>query len=203
MQVYYYISLMKKTTGILLLLFTCFSFCKSTIAQNITEQDYYSFLNAIGATDSAKSQFISSKSAIEYFHSDSSTVFHGNMPYTNGASDTLFTMADIKFMKQQLTRGANYIWKSKKIKWANIIPYKDIDKVFATHEENTSTAFYKKYPTNIFYDYSIPLFSTSKLLCAIYIGSYCGGLCGSGAFYIYENKGGKWVLIRYYHLWVS
>ncbi len=194
---------MKKTTAILLLLFTCFGFNQSTIAQTITDKDYYNFLNAIGAIDSAKSHFISSKPDFEYFHSDSSTLFHGNWSYTNGAKDTLFTLADIKFMKQQMAQDTNYIWKSKKIVWATIIPYKDIDKIFAAHKKDVSDAFYKKYPTNIFYDYSVPLFSANKSLCAIYIGSYCGGLCGSGAFYIYENKGGKWMLVRYYRLWVS
>lgn len=34
-------------------------------------------------------------------------------------------------------------------------------------------------------------------------GMLCGGLCGSGAYYLFEKAGEKWTLVGHHDLWIS
>src|ERR1700722_806034 len=116
---------MKYTTRILQLLF-CLSLSYSAFAQTITESDYYKFMNSIKGQDTGKTNFISSNPTCDYFMSDSSILFHGNIYNPNGKGDSLFNESDVKFMKQQIAQNKNHTWKSQKITWATIIPQKEI-----------------------------------------------------------------------------
>lgn len=58
----------------------------------------------------------------------------------------------------------------------------------------------KKRPTAFI---SFPLISTDRKRAIVY-GSYdCGGLCGSGGIFYFENINGKWRLIVYKRRWVA
>lgn len=192
-----------KTSRILIVLLFC-SLVHLVYAQAVTENDYYNFMNAISGPDSTQKVIISGAATIPSLISDSNTIFHGNFIDSHGNGDTVFKPADIKYMKSQFAKLSSYSWKSNKIKWADIVSEKGIDKLFDLKKKGDAwTKFEKKFHQHVFYDYSIPVFSADKSICAIYVGHHCGGLCGEGNIYVYQYKNGKWVVIRMYFLWIS
>jgi hypothetical protein len=186
---------------LILLLIACFGTSYKAMAQSITESDYYSFMNSISVSDSKENNIV--RAETEYPIADTNIIFHGNRFDVNGKGDSLFTPADVKFIKQQLAKAKTYAWKDGKITKAKLIPAKTFDALFRGGVGIGWDNFQKKYGIHTFYDFSVPLFSVDRSLCAIYKGTHCGGLCGGGEIDVYQNKDGKWVLIRYYSLWIS
>lgn len=63
--------------------------------------------------------------------------------------------------------------------------------------------FYREFPNSSGYiEVSQAVFSPDRDSALIYVGHYCGGLCGSGALYLLQYKSGAWHVSSESGLWV-
>lgn len=160
----------------------------------IEEHEYYDFYNSLNAGDSINPFYLSDKQGlwgmVEF--GDTADVF----------SDTIFTKADVTFLKYQLKKCSHFKWKDGTLYGATIIAEERIEKMFERGTDGWQQ-FYKNYGNTGFHKYSVPLFSVDKSLCIVYMGFHCGGLCGEGSTRIYKKKHGYWHLVKEYGSWVS
>lgn len=50
---------------------------------------------------------------------------------------------------------------------------------------------------------SFPIISTDKIKAIIYVGYYCGSLCGKGGILHLEKLNGKWEIVEFVPTWIS
>jgi len=56
--------------------------------------------------------------------------------------------------------------------------------------------FYQRYPdSGGWMELSAVGFNVNKTVAVVYMGHYCGPLCGGGGFHVLEKKDGKWVAL--------
>ena len=56
--------------------------------------------------------------------------------------------------------------------------------------------FYQRYPdSGGWMELSAVGFNVNKTVAVVYMGHYCGALCGGGGFHVLEKKDGKWVAL--------
>jgi len=191
-----------KTTRILIAFLFC-SLVYSAYAQTITESDYYDVLNHIKIPDSKGKILLSSDPSL--WENDTDAIFHNGFSVNANKPDTIFTLADKAYIRQQVKQAITTKWDNKNITWAKVIPHSDIHNVFtdSVTKGDKWELFEKKFHESEYYDYSVPVFSVDKNTCAIYVGHHCGWLCGDGDIYIFRKKNNKWVLISTIGLWVS
>jgi len=57
--------------------------------------------------------------------------------------------------------------------------------------------FHERYPNSRgWIELSAVGFNPDKTVAVVYMGHYCGPLCGGGGFYVLEKKDGKWVYLE-------
>lgn len=80
------------------------------------------------------------------------------------------------------------------------IPYElvsrsELDKIFAPNSEGWKP-FNTKYPNSGgFIHMSAVGFNADKTLALVYMGHWCGGLCGGGTHHLLEKRDGNWIEI--------
>jgi len=58
--------------------------------------------------------------------------------------------------------------------------------------------FYKRYPNSGgWIELSAVGFNADKTVAVVYMGHYCGGLCGGGGFHVLRKKAGKWAPLEW------
>jgi hypothetical protein len=80
------------------------------------------------------------------------------------------------------------------------LPYKLVtaDDIKAAFGQAGWNGFYKQYPdSGGWIDLSAVGFNTDKTVAVVYVGHYCGELCGSGHFHVLQKKEGKWSPIKW------
>jgi hypothetical protein len=161
---------------------------------SITSNDYYNFFNSLINPDSVKTFNLESRPDFSYILNDTTSIF---------GDTSLFSSADIQFIKQQIMVGQNFHWKSNKILGAIVINSKKIKKLFKSSVDGGWTEFNKRYK-NGFATFSVPLFTVDKNTCIVYRAGHCGGLCGRGGTSVYKKINGKWTFVRGIGMvWVS
>ena len=117
--------------------------------------------------------------------------------------DTLLAQTDVDFIIKQVTQRKNTKWSNTVIDSAVLIRAEDIDSIFQSFKVDSGWKIFRKTYGGDFYRMSFPYFSQDKQTCIIYIGHYCGGLCGEGGLKIFRRQNNTWRLIRTIGRWVS
>jgi hypothetical protein len=154
--------------------------------KNISPKNYYDFFNSFVNPDSTHQFNLESKPDFSYILKDSATIF---------SDSTLFTSADIEFIKYQIKKGQHFKWKSNKIFGSRVISSKKLAKMFKNDVDEGWAKFNKKYK-NGFATFSVPLFTIDRNTCIVYKAKRCGGLCGHGGISIYKKIKGKWTFLQ-------
>jgi len=115
-------------------------------------------------------------------------------------TDSLFTSSDREYFREQLVMAGNLKWQQGKISGANVIPQKDIKKVFK--KKGGWERFRKKYG-NCLTSFSLPIFSANYEYCIIYQWTQCDYLAGGGSTDLYKYENGKWIFIQSYSIGMS
>lgn len=182
----------------LFIVFLLFFFVQNIYGQEpdkkISPKDYYDFFNSFINPDS-----------IHYFNlasnPDFSQILHDSLSIYDDTS--LFSFADVQFIKAQISNGQNFKWKSNKIIGSKVISSKKIARFFKNGPDEGWAEFNKQYK-NGFATFSIPLFSVDKNICIVYRASHCGSLCGSGNIRLYKKIDGKWTFVQVIGMiWIS
>ncbi len=85
----------------------------------------------------------------------------------------------------------------------SIITHAEVDKFFSSKRDGWGK-FYKKYPKAAgFWDFSRPGFDTAHHEALIYLGHYCGSLCGTGHLLFLTKENGQWKVTNRLMLWIS
>jgi hypothetical protein len=64
--------------------------------------------------------------------------------------------------------------------------------------------FYRTYPNaGGFWDFSHPGYNKAQNEAVLYVGHYCGGLCGTGHLFFLVKDGGQWRVKNRLMLWIS
>lgn len=165
-----------------------------TFSKDISVKEYYDFFNSFVNTDSVQQFNLESDPDFSNILKDTAEIF---------SDTTLFSPADIDFLKYQLKHRQIFKWQSDKIAGARIISSKKIKKFFKHGIDKGWIAFNKKYK-NGFATFSIPLFTVDKNICIVYKSGRCGGLCGHGGTNVYKKVNGKWTFIQSIgNVWIS
>jgi hypothetical protein len=78
-----------------------------------------------------------------------------------------------------------------------------LNKIFKKGGRNWE-AFYKAYPKAAgYWDFSRPGYDSSHDEAMLYVGHYCGGLCGTGHLYFLKKENGHWEVLSKQMLWIS
>lgn len=87
----------------------------------------------------------------------------------------------------------------------NFISKSESEKIFGgNHPFDGWSNFYKKYPESTGeINFSNVGFNAQSTQAIVYVVYGCGGLCGSGEYYLLEKKNGKWEIIETANSWVS
>lgn len=163
-------------------------------ANKVSNQDYYEFLNSIVVSDTVIHFNLANEPDFRHILDDTLYIL---------LDTTYFSPSDAQFMRQQLTKGKHFKWKSNKITGAKIVSSKRIRKYFKNGIDKGWTIFNKKYDGG-FTRFSIPLFTLDRNTCIIYKSSHCGSLCGGGGISLYKKVDGKWKYITTIGtIWIS
>jgi len=77
-----------------------------------------------------------------------------------------------------------------------LIPSKRLDDIFSENGGDFPF-FYGLYPNSGgFIELSAVGFNADKTVAAVYMDEVCGGLCGSGAFFVLKKSDGEWSLMN-------
>jgi hypothetical protein len=162
--------------------------------KNISSKEYYDFFNSLVNPDSVHQFNLESQPDFSYILKDTASIF---------SDTTLFSSADIQFIKYQIRVGQSFRWKSNKILGSKVISSKKIKKLFKHGVDEGWTEFNRRY-TNGFATFSVPLFTVDKTTCIVYKAGHCGGLCGHGGTSIYKKIKGKWKFVQSIGMiWIS
>jgi hypothetical protein len=86
-------------------------------------------------------------------------------------------------------------------------PYKlaEHDKVNKIFKKGGWKEFYKQYPNAAgYWDFSHPGYNKAGTEAVLYVGHYCGGLCGTGhLFFLTKDDDGQWRVKNRLMLWIS
>lgn len=84
-----------------------------------------------------------------------------------------------------------------------MISSEHLSKIFKKHGRGWE-AFYKEYPKAAgYWDFSRPGFNSSHDEAVLYVGHYCGGLCGTGHLYFLKKENGRWRVESKQMMWIS
>ena len=160
-------------------------------AAKISPKEYYAFFNSKINRDSIHAFYLESRPDFSFITND--TAFFSD--------STLFSRADVAFIKKQIEIGKKFRWQSGKILGATVISSKRIDNMMR-HEDGWER-YHKSYK-NGFVSLSVPLFTPDRNICIVYRAGRAGGLAGSGSTGIYRKVGGKWTFVGFLGaFWVS
>lgn len=182
-----------------LLVLYLLSFCRQYLYgqnpdKNISKKDYYDFFNSFINPDSVHEFNLESRPGYKHIINDTLFIFKDT---------SLFSSADIEFIKFQIPAGMSFKWTANNIVGSNIISSKKISRYFKNDVDAGWTKFNNKYK-NGFTTYSIALFSLDKKTCVVYTARHCGGLCGFGGLSVYKKVNGKWIMLKGIGMvWVS
>lgn len=171
----------------------------------ITDNDIYGFFNAtenpfpvvrMGKAcnpDSAKEGNLYSQAEYNSLLDDTTEIFKDT---------TLFTHADRAFINRQMKRNKNFVWKDGEIKGVKVIDAHKIQHLFdSLPPEDAWNTYYSIYQVG-FNKFSVPLFSLNKKLCIVYRGYSCGAVYALGNTNVFENRNGRWIIIKSCSPWV-
>ena len=80
----------------------------------------------------------------------------------------------------------------------------DFTRFFDRGANNGWSYFYEKYPNSIGYlEFSRVSFNKIRDIALVYIENICGGLCGSGDYYLLEREKDKWKIKGRVNIWTS
>lgn len=156
---------------------------------NVDLDKVYNFINSTMTNDSIKFN-LKDNTGFGIFIRDTSSIL----------SDTIFNDRDRDFFRKQIQQLGRIKWEQGKISGANIIPQKDIRKVFK--KKNGWERFRKKYG-DCLTSFSLPIFSANFEYCIIYQWTQCDYLAGGGSTDLYKFENGKWIYIQSYSTGVS
>lgn len=89
-----------------------------------------------------------------------------------------------------------------KIKYV-MVTDKEIEKIF-NRGGGWWEDFYKKCPdSGGFISLSRPGFNAAMDQALVYIGHFCGGLCGTGHYALLEKRDHRWMVVRQNMVWIS
>ncbi|MEI9943482.1 MAG: hypothetical protein WDN26_04610 [Chitinophagaceae bacterium] len=175
-------SLISNLTIVALFMFIDHSYLLGQSNKKVSNKNYYEFINEIVVSDSVMQFNLASEPDFKHILDDTSFIFRDT---------TFFSSGDAQFMRQQLTQGKHFKWKSNRITGAHVISSKKIRKYFKNDIWDGWKIFNKKHRRG-FTKFSIPLFTLDRETCIIYKGRHCGSLCGGGGIYLYKKVEGKW-----------
>lgn len=188
---------MRELRAIVTFIFLIVSF--SVYAQDkVTDKDYYEFYNSIPQPYGAR-RFVLESEPMRFDISNSLFERKGD----GSVFDTLFSKSDSNFLKEQISRAANFFWGPGMIDNAKVANKRDIDALFNNGVDAGWGAFNKIYKGDGFCQYSVPLFSADRALCVIECSYHCGGLCGEGDIFYYKKVNGNWKMVYRKVLWIS
>jgi len=104
------------------------------------------------------------------------------------------------FFKEQFAKLGKVKWQKGKITGANLIPQKEIKKIFK--RKNGWKRFRKKYG-NCLTSISLPIFNLNYDYCIIYHWTQCDYLAGSGSIDLFKLENGKWIYVKSYMYGIS
>lgn len=115
-----------------------------------------------------------------------------------------------RIFKEHIISDAERIgWCFKAVKNApmiSVFPVKTIEFIkFGAQPSKTEDGFVRGLNANFLTAHKIssPLFTTDKKYGLIFAESYCGGLCGHGGYFLFENINGDWQQIGFQTRWMS
>jgi hypothetical protein len=170
------------------------SVCCQSQYEKISSQDYYNFFNSLADPDSVHEFNLENKADLTYILEDTTLIF----------SDTsLFSKADIQFIKYQIQEAQSFRWESNRIAGSTVISSKKISKIFKKDIDEGWKKFNRIYGKG-FSTFSVPLFTVDRNTCIVYKAGHCGGLCGHGGTSVYKKINGKWTYVKPIGMvWVS
>ena len=196
------------------MLATVFSICiiQTAVAQQsgktepvITDQDIYGFFNAtenpfpvtrMGKAcnpDSGKVGNLYSLAEYLSLIDDTTEIFKDT---------TMFTKADRAFIHKQMQKNKGFEWKNGEINGVNVIDGNKVQKLFdSLGPEEGWNEYYIEYKVG-FNKFSVPLFSLDKKRCIVYRGYSCGSVYGLDNTNVFENRDGRWIIIKSCSPWV-
>jgi hypothetical protein len=84
-----------------------------------------------------------------------------------------------------------------------LIQRQELDKYFKKGPRGWE-GFYKQHRNAAgYWDFSRPGYDPKGEEAVLYVGHHCGGLCGTGHFYLLRKKHGKWRVENRVMLWIS
>jgi hypothetical protein len=168
--------------------------CGQSFHQNISSKDYYNFFNSLVARDSVMHFNLESKPDFSYILKDTTLFF---------IDSTLFSPADIEFIKYQIQAAQHFKWKSNKIFGSKVISSKKIKRIFKNGVDEGWAKFNRRYKKG-FATFSVPLFTLDRNTCIVYRAGHCGSLCGHGGTSVYKKINGKWTFVQSIGMiWIS
>jgi hypothetical protein len=85
----------------------------------------------------------------------------------------------------------------------SLVTRQELDKTFKRGPGGWNR-FYKQHPRAAgYWDFSRPGYNPSEDEAVLYVGHYCGGLCGTGHLYLLRKSDGKWRVVGRSMLWIS
>jgi hypothetical protein len=115
---------------------------------------------------------------------------------------TMFTKADRAFIRRQMIHNRAYRWKDGEMKMMKVINGSKVKRLLdSLGPDDGWKAYYSIYKLG-YNRFSVPLFSCDKLRCIVYRGYDCGSVYGLGNTNAFENRAGKWIIIKSCSPWV-
>ncbi|MEL0456165.1 hypothetical protein WJN01_08010 [Flavobacteriaceae bacterium SZ-1-7] len=157
----------------------------------ITESDYYNFLN-----DVLEDKTIIESKILEYpdLKNNSDYWIEILTPLTEQSTDEkmseILTKSDIDYIFSQHSTKKKLILDFNKLKLDNVSD--NIIKDVSDYLQSDIRTNEKKYDYYGIYDLTIPLFSRNKKYAFFDTSFYCGLLCAYDGIDVYEFKNGKW-----------
>ncbi len=162
---------------------------------SVSSQEYYDFFNSFINPDSIHNFNLENKPDFTHILNDTTSIF---------SDSSLFTAANIDFIRIQISTSIKFKWKSGKILGSKVISSKEIASFFKTSAQDEGWRKFNRKYKNGFSTFSIPLFSLNKKTCIVYEASHCGGLCGYGGIGVYKKINDKWTYLKKVGMvWIS
>lgn len=115
---------------------------------------------------------------------------------------TMFTKADKAFIRRQMKKNRKFRWKDGEMKMMKVINGDKVKRLLdSLGPDDGWRVYYSIYKLG-FNKFSVPLFSINKLRCIVYRGYDCGSVYGLGNTNVFENRDGKWIIIKSCSPWI-
>ena len=174
-------------------------------ADSVTEKDWYGFFNAtenpfpvtrmnlVCNPDTLKTCNLNSIPEYNALIDDTTEIF----------KDTaVFSKADKAYIKRQMRRIMHYRWVDGEIAGMKVVNGDRVKRMLdSLGPDDGWKAIYTTFKQG-YNKFSVPLFSLNKKRCIVYRGYDCGSVYGLGNTNVFENRDGKWIIIKSCSPWV-